>query len=161
GPDHSHDAVMNQLGAAERGVHHPTNQGFVTSYELKARGLGPGGFGGLLAPLLGWDMRRKQAAQPTPPGRGPLVMRRPGPAQHPVLSELALQFAVFDHWFCSVPGETWPNRNFLHAATSDGETDIELRFYTDCTIFERLEENKKTWHIYHDDTPQVWAFRRL
>jgi phospholipase C len=68
---------------------------------------------------------------------------------------------VFDHWFCSVPGETWPNRNFLHAATSDGETDIEIRFYTDPTIFERLEEHGKTWHIYHDDTPQVWAFRRL
>ncbi len=161
GPDHSHDAVMHQLGAAEKGVRHPTNEGFVTSYELKARGRGPGGFGGLLAPLLGWVLRRKQASQPAASGRGPLVMRCQDPAGVPALSELALQFAVFDHWFCSVPGETWPNRNYLHAATSDGETDIEIRFYTDRTIFEALEENKKTWHIYHDDTPQVWAFRRL
>jgi phospholipase C len=161
GPDHSHDAVMNQLGAAERGPRHPANNGFVTSYELKAQGKGPGGFGGLLAPLLEWLSRRKQDSQPAAPGRGPLVMRCQDPSQIPALSELALQFAVFDHWFCSVPGETWPNRNYLHAATSDGETDIEIRFYTDPTIFERLEEHGKTWHIYHDDTPQVWAFRRL
>jgi phospholipase C len=161
GPDHSHDAVMDQLGAAEKGVRRAANDGFVTSYELKARGKGPGGFGGLLAPLLGSLFNRKQASQPTAPGRGPLVMRCQDPAQIPALGELALQFAVFDHWFCSVPGETWPNRNFLHAATSDGETNIEIRFYTDLTIFERLEQNQKTWHIYHDDTPQVWAFRRL
>jgi len=161
GPDHSHDAVMHQLGAAEKGVRHPTNDGFVTSYELKARGLGPAGFGGLLAPLLGWFLTRKRASQPAVSGRGPLVMRAQDPAAIPALSELALQFAVFDHWFCSVPGETWPNRNYLHAATSDGETDIEIRFYTDLTIFERLEQHQKSWHIYHDDTPQVWAFRRL
>jgi phospholipase C len=161
GPDHSHDAVMNQLGAAERGVRHPTNDGFVTSYELKARGQVPGGFGGLLAPLLQWSFKRKQSSQPVASGRGPLVMRCQDPAAIPAFSELALQFAVFDHWFCSVPGETWPNRNYLHAATSDGETDIEIRFYTDRTIFERLEEHRKSWHIYHDDTPQVWAFRRL
>jgi phospholipase C len=161
GPDHSHDAVMNQLGAAEKGVRHPTNDGFVTSYELKAQGKGPSGFGGLLAPLLERWLKKKEATAPTATGRGPLIMRCQNPGQIPVLSELALQFAVFDHWFCSVPGETWPNRNYLHAATSDGETNIEIRLYTDCTIFERLEKYGKTWHIYHDDTPQVWAFPRL
>ncbi|MDB5065745.1 MAG: hypothetical protein JWM18_2179, partial [Chloroflexi bacterium] len=81
--------------------------------------------------------------------------------QVPVLSRLALEFAVCTRWFCSVPGETWPNRNFLHAATSDGETNIELRPYTNPTIFELLEKNGRTWRIYHDDTPQVWAFPRL
>jgi phospholipase C len=161
GPDHSHDAVMNQLGVRDRGPRHPANDGFVTSYELKARGKGPGGFGGLLAPLLDRLVRKKEAAAPKAKGCGPLVMRCQDPGQMPALAELARQFAVFDHWFCSVPGETWPNRNFLHAATSDGESDIEIRLYTDCTIFERLEEHGKTWHIYHDDTPQVWAFPRL
>jgi len=60
-----------------------------------------------------------------------------------------------------VPGETWPNRNFLHAATSDGETDIEIRGYTNPTIFELLERNNADWRIYFDDTPQVWAFPAL
>jgi len=37
-----------------------------------------------------------------------------------VLSTLAKEFAVFDHWFCSVPSQTWCNRAFWHAATSGG-----------------------------------------
>jgi phospholipase C len=60
-----------------------------------------------------------------------------------------------------VPGETWPNRNFLHAATSDGETNIDPRLYENPTIFEVLTKVGKSWHIYHDDTPQVWAFVNL
>jgi phospholipase C len=79
----------------------------------------------------------------------------------PVLSTLATEFAVCDHWFCSVPGETWPNRNYLHAATSAGQTNIEIRPYTDRTIFELLEERRVTWRVYHEDTPQVWAFPLL
>ena len=61
----------------------------------------------------------------------------------------------------SVPGETWPNRNFAHAATSDGDTEIETRPYTNPTIFELLEQHGADWRIYFDDTPQVWAFPAL
>jgi phospholipase C len=162
GPDHSHDAVMEQLAANRSGPDwHPTNAGFLTSYERKARGLAPARVGGLLTPILNWFLARKAKTQATAAGRGPLVMLAQSPENVPVLSRLALDFAVCDHWFCSVPGETWPNRNFLHAATSDGETDIELRAYTDPTIFELLEKHGRSWHIYHDDTPQVWAFPRL
>ncbi len=56
----------------------------------------------------------------------------------PVLSRLAKEFAVLVNWHSSVPGETWPNRNFVHAATSDGETEISVRWYNNETIFERL-----------------------
>lgn len=161
GPDHSHDAVMSQLGVDVAHAQEATNDGFVTSYELKARGKGPSGVGGLLAPVLNRWLKNKQARASTAIGRGPLVMLCQDPSATPVLSTLALEFAVFDRWFCSVPGETWPNRNYLHAATSDGETDIEIRPYTDPTIFELLERHGKSWHIYHDDTPQVWAFPNL
>ena len=161
GPDHSHDAVMAQLGATGSGAGRTvTNQGFVSSYERKGRGLAQATFGGFLAPLirlLGIGGKPAVVVE----GRGPLVMLCQAPDQVPVLSRLALEFAVCDHWFCSVPGETWPNRNFLHAATSDGETNIVVRPYTDPTIFELLEKNNKSWRIYHDDTPQVWAFPRL
>src|SRR6185437_15721370 len=34
------------------------------------------------------------------------------PEQVPVLTTLAEQFAVFDHWFCSVPSHTCCNRAF-------------------------------------------------
>jgi hypothetical protein len=36
----------------------------------------------------------------------------------PVLYALADQYTVCDHWFSSVMGPTWPNRFYLHAATS-------------------------------------------
>src|ERR1700759_3826023 len=47
-------------------------------------------------------------------------MQSYAPADLPVLSGLAREFAVFDHWFCSVPSETICNRNFWHAGTSWG-----------------------------------------
>ncbi len=43
--------------------------------------------------------------------------------QVPVLTALAREFAVCDRWFSSVPGPTWPNRFFVHAASSAGLDD--------------------------------------
>jgi len=36
----------------------------------------------------------------------------------PILYALADQYTICDHWFSSVMGPTWPNRFYLHAATS-------------------------------------------
>jgi phospholipase C len=161
-PDHSHDGVMHQLGVLRsRGPWNPTNQGFVANFERTCRGRAKHIYAGVLGPLLNFISSRTSASPRLVPDRGSLVMLSHRPEQVPVLSCLALEFAVCTRWFCSVPGETWPNRNFLHAATSDGETDIELRPYVNPTIFELLEKAGKTWRIYHDDTPQVWAFPRL
>ncbi|MBO0776855.1 MAG: alkaline phosphatase family protein, partial [Actinobacteria bacterium] len=159
GPDHSHDAVMEQLALDSAGQ--PTCQGYVRSYERKGRGLAPPVFGGLAGPLVNWLLSRRARAVAPVSGSGPLAMACQPPGQVPVLARLALEFAVCTGWFCSVPGETWPNRNFAHAATSDGETAIQIRPYTNKTIFEVLEEHGADWRIYHDDTPQVWAFPAL
>jgi phospholipase C len=160
-PDHSHDAAMEQLGLNARPVgSRPTNDGFVTSYERICQGLAPPQFGGLLGPIIQWLQNRNPPKAPAP-GRGPLVMECQDPTHVPVISLLAAAFEVCTQWFCSVPGETWPNRNFMHAATSDGETDIDPRFYTNKTIFEVIEAAGQDWHIYYDDTPQVWAFINL
>ena len=40
--------------------------------------------------------------------------------QVPIIWQLASQFAVCDRWFASIPGPTWPNRFFVHGASSDG-----------------------------------------
>jgi phospholipase C len=161
-PDHSHDAVMLQVGATDSGHgRQPDNQGFVDSYERKGRGLAAPQFEGLLAPVIGLLNGGGSGGGDVITGRGPLIMSCQTPEQVSVLSQLALEFAVCTRWFSSVPGETWPNRNFLHAATSDGTTNIELRLYNNKTIFEVLEEAGKSWHIYYDDTPQVWAFNEL
>ena len=42
------------------------------------------------------------------------------PVQLPILYELASQFACCDHWYSSLPGPTWPNRFFVHGASSNG-----------------------------------------
>jgi phospholipase C len=163
GPDHAHDAVMAQLGiTAAHPPWQPTNQGFVVDYERAGRRIPISArYSGVLSPIFNWLERRKTSSLPVVTGRGPLIMLAQTPESVPVLSRLATEFAVCTRWFASVPGETWPNRNFLHAASSDDEVDIDTRLYDNPTIFELLEANGKTWRIYHDDTPQVWAFHEL
>src|SRR5690348_956271 len=42
----------------------------------------------------------------------------------PVLTNLALEYAVFDRWFSSIPGPTVCNRAFAHYGTSFGRVDM-------------------------------------
>src|SRR6266446_2848438 len=59
---------------------------------------------------------------PTPPPAdvGDIMACFNTQAQLPVLYQLATQFAVCDQWFSSLPGPTWPNRFFVHGASSAG-----------------------------------------
>lgn len=78
------------------------------------------------------------------------------PDQVPVLSTLAKKYAVCDHWFCSVPSQTLPNRDFFHAAQSNGHVNNKPDSYCDAkTIFTQIQDeitkgNKKdlSWKIY-------------
>jgi phospholipase C len=75
------------------------------------------------------------------------------PEQVPVLSGIAREFGVFDHWFCEVPSQTFMNRSFWTAATSSGYVvNAPARKWfkgNDAeTIFERLEAHGKTWKVY-------------
>ena len=86
------------------------------------------------------------------------------PEQLPVLVTLAKEFAVCDHWFSSMPGPTWPNRFFVHAASAGGldhspnlleEMGMPYRF-SNGTIFDRLDDAKLDWTIYMgDEFPQA------
>ncbi len=53
------------------------------------------------------------------------------PAHLPVLSTLATSYAVSDAWFCSVPSQTFSNRGFSIAGTSNGYVDNYKKFGTD------------------------------
>jgi phospholipase C len=87
--------------------------------------------------------------------------------QLPVMNTLAGEFAVCDHWFSSLPGPTWPNRCFIHAATSGGLDDspsltrsatalIEGYKFANGTIFDRLQAAGRSWSIVEGDAlPQV------
>ncbi len=66
----------------------------------------------------------------------------------PVLSGLAKGYAVCDHWYCSVPTETLPNRAFMHMATSQGYLYDEVKSYSAKSIFKHLGDHNLTWGIF-------------
>lgn len=88
------------------------------------------------------------------------------PSALPALHELARHFTICDRWYSSVPGPTWTNRFFVHSGTSlarvqmpedwkDSLAHSSLYFrYDQNTIYDRLNEARKTWRIYHGDIPQ-------
>jgi phospholipase C len=78
----------------------------------------------------------------------------------PALHALARQFAVCDAWFCSVPGPTWTNRLFAMSGTSRGRVEMpkglfepNLHRYDQPSVFRRLREARRSWHVYHGDFP--------
>jgi phospholipase C len=86
------------------------------------------------------------------------------PDMLPVLSTLAREFTVFDHWHCAVPGPTFANRSFFHASTSHGfVTNHDNGGYAKWrskraakpTIFNRLEDAGISWCVYYDEQQHV------
>jgi phospholipase C len=99
----------------------PTNMGFVENYQ-KAMLYGAFSFGD----------------DPVNPRS---IMKCYTPEQTPVLSTLAKNFAVCDQYFCSVPSQTLPNRDFVHAATSCGQVNNNPAPNCDAkTIFNQIQE---------------------
>ena len=89
------------------------------------------------------------------------VMACFAPARLPVLTRLAREFAVCDRWHASVPSSTWPNRLFVHAATSYGEATNALREYPMKTIYDSLDEAACSWNVYFHDVPVCLLLERL
>lgn len=105
------------------------------------------------------------------PAHYEVIMQCFKPTQIPVLTTLAREFAVFDHWYCSVPSQTWCNRAFWHAGTSGGKvinpTDEAKHqgwkgfkawrkaVWPAPTLFDRLEAANVTHHIYADPLVSV------
>lgn len=92
-------------------------------------------------------------------------------SQLPVIYELATEFAICDHWFSSMPGPTWPNRFFVHGASSAGldhspskaemaawESPISfLKFkFPNGSIYDKMDDKGVKWRAYIDhDGPMV------
>jgi phospholipase C len=76
--------------------------------------------------------------------------------QLPVLTTLALEFAVFNRWFASIPGPTICNRAFAHYGTSFGRVDMNLIYINEPfkSIYDRLinATPKHTSKLYYYDT---------
>ena len=70
---------------------------------------------------------------------------------------LASEFAIADHYHCSIPGPTWPNRMYLYAATSFGAVHNDFVTPGD-TIFDNLEKREVDWKVYVSTTPGFAIF---
>jgi phospholipase C len=102
------------------------------------------------------------------------VMKCFAPEQLPVLIALAQEFAVCDNWHASMPGPTWPNRMFVHAASSGGldhsptteeivewETIGGFQFKAG-SIFDALKKKGVSRRLYAgDDFPMVAALKGI
>ncbi|MGP8245109.1 MAG: alkaline phosphatase family protein [Bryobacteraceae bacterium] len=102
------------------------------------------------------------------------IMKCYAPAQLPVLNALAAEFTVCDNWHASMPGPTWPNRMFVHAASSGGldhspstaeivewETLDGFKF-PNGNIFAALTRKGIPWRIYGgDDFPMAAALKGI
>jgi phospholipase C len=102
------------------------------------------------------------------------IMRCYRPDQLPVLNALAREFVVCDNWHASMPGPTWPNRMFVHAASSGGldhsPTVLEIAQweaisgfrFANGTVFDRLQRHGVRRRIYGgDDFPMVAALKGI
>lgn len=150
-PGHEFSNVLLQLcgkGASyPRGGIYPAinNSGYVASYVGSGGGSSPG-----------------------------VLMHCYSPTQIPVLHALATEFVVCDNWHASMPGPTWPNRMFVHAASSGGldhspsiaeiaewET-LDGFTFENGTIFDALQKKGITRRLYGgDDFPMVSALKGI
>lgn len=96
---------------------------------------------------------KSYAKQGISAGASQAVMSYFPPEKLPVLATLAIEYAVFNGWFSSVPGPTIPNRVFAHYGTSFGQVDMNLFHVTDPlpSIYERLTKTRRTAKIYYYD----------
>ena len=107
-----------------------TNTGFVTNF----------------ADAISYDQRSNRSVEAgTTPSS---IMGVFPPAALPILSGLAAGFAVCDYWYSSVPTETFPNRAFACAATSQGHMNDATSSFTVQSIFGLMTANNKSWKIY-------------
>jgi phospholipase C len=158
-PCHEFECVVTQLcgeGAVypAGGPYPPiTNGGFVANYAS---------LGGMGDPV-------QSDAASADPGE---IMKGFGPEQLPVLVALAQEFVVCDAWHASMPGPTWPNRFFAHAASSGGLDHspsvaeilawdaVDGFDFPGGTILDALNRAGLKWRIYAGDAfPIVGALK--
>jgi len=127
-PDHHFPAVDLQIFGGDTSPSRVANmQGFVKSYFNQERDV----------------------------GHSQKIMYYFAQNQLPVLTTLALEFAVFNRWFASIPGPTICNRAFAHYGTSFGRVDMNPIYVNEPfkNIYDRLinANPKHTAKLYYYD----------
>jgi phospholipase C len=148
-PGHEFKDVLQQLCGAQEakdygGGCYPAvnNSGFASSYATSCS---------------------ETTGRPQPDHIGDIMACFDTRKQLPVIHQLACEFAICDNWFSSLPGPTWPNRFFVHGASSAGWSDSpttkdEIPWYTvhgftyeKGSIFEALHRAGQRWRLYNDN----------
>src|ERR1700733_12794261 len=98
-------------------------------------------------------------------GSGPVSMGYWEQAHQPFYYSMASVFPIADRYFCSVLGQTYPNRRYLISATSIGQVNDTLPALTDYpaggTIFDKLTEGGVSWRDYYTDLSTTELFPEL
>ena len=88
----------------------------------------------------------------------------------PFLPAAAREFTLYDRYFCSLLGPTWPNREYMHSAQSGGnkanaspEEAVQAYLtgqglYEWETIWDRLLQQGVSCTYYHSDQPFIGVF---
>jgi hypothetical protein len=120
--------------------------------------------GGAYPPIDNSGFIANYAASKGTPANPPNIMKCYSPKRVPIINALAREFAVCDAWFSSLPGPTWPNRFFMHAASSGGLDDspsglssagntvFDGYTFNNGTIFDRLEDACIEWRVFAGDS---------
>lgn len=161
-PGHEFTDVLEQLCGAgvpcPKGQAYPPvdNSGFVSNYATT----------------------RSEGTPPQPADVGYIMRGVDTRTQAPMLYQLATEFVLCDGWHSSLPGPTWPNRYFLHGASSAGldhsptsDEMCEWEYvdgfaYPKGSIFEALGEGN--YRLYQDElgsmlgrVPQVASIKGI
>ena len=126
-PDHHFPAVDLQIFGGDTSAGRvPNMQGFVKSYFNQQQDV----------------------------GHSQKIMYYFAQKQLPVLTTLALEFAVFNRWFASIPGPTICNRAFAHYGTSFGQVGMDVFYVKEPykSIYDRMIGAGHTAKIYYYDT---------
>lgn len=156
-PGHEFDDVLEQLcgpgSQTQSGASHP-----------------PLGAGGTYPPINNSGFAQNYATStsegPAPAAGdvGEIMLGFDTPTQLPVIYSLATEFALCDNWFSSMPGPTWPNRFFVHGASSAGldhsPTKAQMTkwetvsgfTYPDGSVYDALTAAGRKYRLYIDDT---------
>ena len=85
-------------------------------------------------------------------------------ADRPFMSSLARHYTALDRYFCSILAETYPNRFFMHSATTDrlhnnGVTQTTIPL----TIWDRLKARGVSHRYYFNDLPflALWGTKYI
>jgi len=93
--------------------------------------------------------------------QGENVMAYFEPEDVPIISTLAENFAVFDHYHASAPGPTHVNRFFVHSGTAHGEGEYNptamniLKGWPQKTVYPRLRKAGYSWRDYFALMPEA------